>query len=210
MEEELRRLYGQTGEGGVLPSAAGKSLTYQGEKYALSAEEYTQYQRTAGRTAYDMLESLTGSSAYRSLSEEQKVKAVGELYDYAADLAKEEMLQGRGVEYTPSSAREKLDAAKRNGIAVPMYLLFQVKVGELKADKKPNGDPIQGSKKRKVEALIREMGMTGSQRQVLLALAGYGSEAQRERILSGGSVGSGSGYGYLETDIDKLLKGALS
>ena len=210
MEEELRRLYGQTGEGGVLPSAAGKSLTYQGEKYALSAEEYTQYQRTAGRTAYDMLESLTGSSAYRSLSEEQKVKAVGELYDYAADLAKEEMLQGRGVEYTPSSAREKLDAAKRNGIAVPMYLLFQVKVGELKADKKPNGDPIQGSKKRKVEALIREMGVTGNQRQVLLALEGYGSEAQRERILSGESGGSGSGYGYLETDIDKLLKGALS
>lgn len=210
MEEELRRLYGQTGEGGVLPSAAGKSLTYQGEKYALSAEEYTQYQRTAGRTAYDMLESLTGSSAYRSLSEEQKVKAVGELYDYAADLAKEEMLKGRGVEYTPSSAREKLEAAKRNGIAVPMYLLFQVKAGELKADKKPNGDPIQGSKKRKVEALIREMGVTGNQRQVLLALAGYGSEAQRERILSGESGGSGSGYGYLETDIDKLLKGALS
>ena len=33
-----------------------------------------------------------------------------------------------------------------------------------------------------MEALIREMGVTGNQRQVLLALAGYGSEAQRDAL----------------------------
>ena len=213
MEEELVRLNREVGEeadNAILPSAASKSFTNAGDNVVLTAAEYTDYQKKIGQTSYELLSDLTGSAAYRRLSDEQKAKAVGEIYKYARDLGKKEILTERGEGYTPASVTKKIEAAVRNGISVPDYLTFSVRNSELEADKKPNGDPINGSKKRKVEALIREMGVTGNQRQVLLALEGYGSEAQRERILSGESVGSGSGYGYLETDIDKLLKGALS
>lgn len=213
MEEELVRLNREVGEeadNAILPSAASKSFTNAGDNVVLTAAEYTDYQKKIGQTSYELLSDLTGSAAYRRLSDEQKAKAVGEIYKYARDLGKKEILTKRGEGYTPASVTKKIEAAVRNGISVPDYLTFSVRNSELEADKKPNGDPINGSKKRKVEALIREMGVTGNQRQVLLALEGYGSEAQRERILSGESVGSGSGYGYLETDIDKLLKGALS
>ena len=213
MEEELVRLNREVGEeadNAILPSAASKSFTNAGDNVVLTAAEYTDYQKKIGQTSYELLSDLTGSAAYRRLSDEQKAKAVGEIYKYARDLGKKEILTKRGEGYTPASVTKKIEAAVRNGISVPDYLTFSVRNSELEADKKPNGDPINGSKKRKVEALIREMGVTGKQRQVLLALADYGSEAQRERILSGESVGSGSGYGYLETDIDKLLKGALS
>lgn len=213
MEEELVRLNREVGEeadNAILPSAASKSFTNAGDNVVLTAAEYTDYQKKIGQTSYELLSDLTGSAAYRRLSDEQKAKAVGEIYKYARDLGKKEILTKRGEGYTSASVTKKIEAAVRNGISVPDYLTFSVRNSELEADKKPNGDPINGSKKRKVEALIREMGVTGNQRQVLLALAGYGSEAQRERILSGESGGSGSGYGYLETDIDKLLKGALS
>ena len=110
------------------------------------------------------------------------------------------------MKYTPLSSTEKIDAVKRQGISVPTYLLFITKAGDLKADKKANGDPINGSKKRKVEALLDDMGVSGKQRQVLLALAGYGSEQQRERILGEKTDQSAVG----ESIIDRLLKEALS
>lgn len=208
MEEELVRLNREVGEeadNAILPSAAAKSFTNAGDKVVLTAAEYTDYQKKIGQTSYELLSDLTGSAAYRRLSDEQKAKAVGEIYKYARDLGKKEILTERGESYTPASVTKKIEAAVRNGISIPDYLTFSVRNSELESDKKPNGDTVSGSKKRKTEALLREMGITGRQRQVLLALAGYGSEAQRERILSGNTSDT-----YQETDIDRLLRGALS
>ena len=97
MEKELERLYEETGDSSVLPSSAQKSVTNQGEKYVLTAEEYTEYQRTMGKTSYELLSKLTGSSEYKKLTDEQRTDAVSEVYSYAKDLAKEEMLKSRGV-----------------------------------------------------------------------------------------------------------------
>lgn len=94
MERELQRLYDATGETGVLPSKAPKYLTVDGERRDLTAEEYVNYATLRGQTAYDMLTDLTGSSVYRKMSDKDKVKAVGEIYSYAADLAKQDLLGG--------------------------------------------------------------------------------------------------------------------
>ena len=94
MERELQRLYDATGETGVLPSKAPKYLTVDGERRDLTAEEYVNYATLRGQTAYDMLTDLTGSAVYRKMSDKDKVKAVGEIYSYAADLAKQDLLGG--------------------------------------------------------------------------------------------------------------------
>ena len=94
MERELQRLYDATGETGVLPSKAPKYLTVDGERRDLTAEEYVNYATLRGQTAYDMLTDLTGSSVYRKMPDKDKVKAVGEIYSYAADLAKQDLLGG--------------------------------------------------------------------------------------------------------------------
>lgn len=94
MERELQRLYDATGETGVLPSKAPKYLTVDGERRDLTAEEYVNYATLRGQTAYDMLTDLTGSAVYRKMSDKDKVKSVGEIYSYAADLAKQDLLGG--------------------------------------------------------------------------------------------------------------------
>lgn len=203
MEEELKRLYKETGEASVFPSSASKSVTYKGEKYALSAEEYTDYQRTAGKTAYSTLERLTRTGAYKSLSDEQKVEAVSIVYEYAKDLAKGAFLETKGIEYSPGSKREDIDTAEKNGVPLSTYLLYTLRTKELKADKDENGDTIAGSLKEKKEAELSKMDVTDRQKEVLLAMDGYGSKEERERILSGGSRSK-------ESEIDKLLKGAIS
>lgn len=207
MEKELERLYEETGDAGVLPSSAQKSVTNQGEKYVLTAEEYTEYQRTMGKTSYELLSKLTGSSEYKKLTDEQRTDAVSEVYSYAKDLAKEEMLKSRGVKYEPSSKRQSMDAAKKNGVPLSTYLLYSIQAKDLKSDKKSNGDTVSGSLKRKKEELLNNMGVTAQQKRILLLLDGYGSKQQREQLLTG-AVSSGSVYE--ETAIDRLLKGALS
>lgn len=207
MEKELERLYEETGDAGVLPSSAQKSITNQGEKYVLTAEEYTEYQRTMGKTSYELLSKLTGSSEYKKLTDEQRTDAVSEVYSYAKDLAKEEMLKSRGVKYEPSSKRQSMDAAKKNGVPLSTYLLYSIQAKDLKSDKKSNGDTVSGSLKRKKEELLNNIGVTAQQKRILLLLDGYGSKQQREQLLTG-AVSSGSIYE--ETAIDRLLKGALS
>lgn len=207
MEKELERLYEETGDAGVLPSSAQKSITNQGEKYVLTAEEYTEYQRTMGKTSYELLSKLTGSSEYKKLTDEQRTDSVSEVYSYAKDLAKEEMLKSRGVKYEPSSKRQSMDAAKKNGVPLSTYLLYSIQAKDLKSDKKSNGDTVSGSLKRKKEEILNNMGVTAQQKRVLLLLDGYGSKQQREQLLTG-TVSSGSSYE--ETAIDRLLKGALS
>lgn len=207
MEKELDRLYEETGDAGVLPSSAQKSITNQGEKYVLTAEEYTEYQRTMGKTSYELLSKLTGSSEYKKLTDEQRTDAVSEVYSYAKDLAKEEMLKSRGVKYEASSKRQSMDVAKKNGVPLSMYLLYSIQAKDLKSDKKSNGDTVSGSLKRKKEEILNNMGVTAQQKRVLLLLDGYGSKQQREQLLTG-TVSSGSSYE--ETAIDRLLKGALS
>lgn len=207
MEKELERLYEETGDAGVLPSSAQKSITNQGEKYVLTAEEYTEYQRAMGKTSYELLSKLTGSSEYKKLTDEQRTDAVSEVYSYAKDLAKEEMLKSRGVKYEASSKRQSMDVAKKNGVPLSMYLLYSIQAKDLKSDKKSNGDTVSGSLKRKKEEILNNMGVTAQQKRVLLLLDGYGSKQQREQLLTG-TVSSGSSYE--ETAIDRLLKGALS
>ena len=203
MEEELKRLYKTTGDPGVLPSAASKSVTYDGVRYSLTAEEYTGYQRTMGKTAYTLLTDLTNSAPYQSMSDEQKAEVVSDAYSYACDLAKEVVLEERGIEYAPSSKRKNIDAAQKNGVPMSVYLQYITLSKDLKADKKGNGDAINGSLRRKKEALLTDMKVNSQQRQVLLALDGYGSETLREQILNGEAALSN------ETAIDRLLKEAI-
>ena len=79
-----------------------------------------------GKTSYELLSKLTGSSEYKKLTDEQRTDAVSEVYSYAKDLAKEEMLKSRGVKDQPSSKRQSMDAAKKNGVPLSTYLLYSI------------------------------------------------------------------------------------
>lgn len=207
MEKELKRLYKETGEGGVLPASAGKSVTSKGEKYVLTANEYTAYQREMGEKSYDMLTELTNSAGYGALTDEQKAKAVPMIYSYARESAKEAFMKSRGIEYEVSSDKTNIDDAVRNGVSMADYVSYEAVTKDVKADKDKNGNSISGSKKKKLEAIIDQMGLTRQQKNVLLALDGYGSDKERERILSGKANSTSSTQ---EIDIDRLWREAIS
>lgn len=84
VDETLKNLYEATGESGVLPARIqNRKVSVNGEDRYLTAEQFVDISRYAGSTKYNMLAQLFSDPRYQALTDEQKVKAVGKVYDYA-------------------------------------------------------------------------------------------------------------------------------
>ena len=88
VDEEIQRLYNATGVGSVIPSRADKSITVDGEDINLSGDKYVEYAKTKGGTAFDLLSSIIDTSAYKGLSDDEKVKLISDVYEYANSVGK--------------------------------------------------------------------------------------------------------------------------
>ena len=95
IDTELKRLYSETGENGVIPSIPGNTFTYQKVKYEMSAEEYTDYKMIYGQTANILFERLFATKEYQRASDKEKAKMVSKVYDIAKEDAREYILEGR-------------------------------------------------------------------------------------------------------------------
>ncbi len=116
-DKELKRLYEASGESGVLPKMGSKYISYKadGKKsktYYLTAKEYTKYQTKYGQDNFQAVSELMRSNVYRSMSDEDKAKAVKEIYTYNAQMANKEFFKGRNISYDAgASTTEKLKDA---------------------------------------------------------------------------------------------------
>ena len=133
LEEELQRLYDQTGESGVLPSSAPRYFNVDGRRLDLTAAEYSEYAVARGQTAYHLLEDITTSSGYRALSDAAKAAVVEDAFDYANQTAKAEVSR---YEVDPWIAKAN-QAQQQLGVSTSEYLLLKEEYGTqaLTADK---------------------------------------------------------------------------
>lgn len=113
IDEELKDLYSQTGDTGILPSIPSNYVNYDGEKYNMSAEEYTDYKKIYGQTANDLLEDLFRTTTYKNATSEERTDMVNDVYDYARDEAKLDYLAKEGVDYT-NATEDKVEVYKEN------------------------------------------------------------------------------------------------
>lgn len=88
VDEEIQRLYDETGESGVVPDRPQRYITVNGERIDLSAEQYTQYAEERGQMQFSMLEGLVDSSAYQRLSDMDKAAVISDVYSYADAVTK--------------------------------------------------------------------------------------------------------------------------
>ena len=93
LTDELNRLNDAQSDINVYPTAPGKSVTYGGTEYNLSAEEYVALAKTQGQKQKELVESILGNSAYASLADAQKAAAIDYAYAYAKDYARGEVLE---------------------------------------------------------------------------------------------------------------------
>ena len=128
IDEEIKSLYRETGEDGLIPTVPKNYLNYNGEKFKMSAKEHTAYKQTYGQTANAMLEALFNTSTYRNATAEERADMVDDVYDYARDEANRQYFTRYGVEYTNASEEGKeyyrenfIKGAIENDVTVEEY-----------------------------------------------------------------------------------------
>lgn len=156
MEKELLRLYESTGKKSVLISRADKYFNVNGERVDLTSAQYLTYAQTRGQTAFRLMNSLTGSAAYRAMDDEQKVKAVSNVYKYANEIAKETTL--RNYEITESWVIKARDAANDYSFPVSDYVnLYSSGITMVRGIPDANGDTISNTASMRKAQMIYKM-----------------------------------------------------
>lgn len=83
VDEYLQGLYGNTNDSHVLPEKASSQIKVDGEGYYMTSEEKTEYAKTSGQTAYDLIDELRQNSMFLQLPEDQQSALVQDAYTVA-------------------------------------------------------------------------------------------------------------------------------
>lgn len=148
VDKEIQRLYNQLGDGGVVPSRADKSVTVNGETVYLSGDEYVEYAKKKGQTAYNLLDKIIRTSAYKGMSDADKAETVKDIYEYANAVGKAAVSA-----YKPDGWVGK---ALGSGVPADDYVLYRAT-----ADQDGNGTVTQGES---AVALLPIRSMTDEQK----------------------------------------------
>jgi hypothetical protein len=105
VDKELQSLIGKLDEETakkIIPTSTAYQYTIEsaGLPYRMTERESTAYQKTRGQESFKGLEKLFKSSGYRTMTQEEKVAAIGKVYSAAAQKAKYEYFDSKGLPVT--------------------------------------------------------------------------------------------------------------
>jgi hypothetical protein len=83
VDEYLQELYGSTNDSHVYPEKASSQIKVDGEGYYMTPEEKTEYAKTSGQAAYDLIDELRQNSMFLRLPEDQQSALVQDAYTVA-------------------------------------------------------------------------------------------------------------------------------
>lgn len=83
VDEYLQELYGSTNDSHVLPEKASSKITVDSKDYYMTPKEKTEYAKTSGQTAYDLVDELRQNSMFLQLPEDQQSALVQDAYTVA-------------------------------------------------------------------------------------------------------------------------------
>lgn len=122
VDEYLQGLYGGTNDSHVLPEKASSKITVDSENYYLTPEEKTEYAKTSGQTAYDLIDELRQNSMFLQLPEDQQSEIVQNAYSVAKTVGGVAAV-GDGVSGTNSKAYQAYEQGGTEGFS--QYVLMK-------------------------------------------------------------------------------------
>lgn len=96
LESLLRSVDGSSGRKIIPDKSVNLNIKFGDDDMRMSVEERTAYRKTKGSEVQNGLQNLFNSSEYRRMSDDDKVKAISDVYRKAERSAKDEFLLGRG------------------------------------------------------------------------------------------------------------------
>lgn len=172
MEQELLRLYRATGETGVLPKRAAKTVVVNGQARDLTAKEYVRYAEQRGQVSLKLVTALTESKLYAGLEDGVKAECVVDAYTYANQVARSAVDNGANVDAWVIKAREAEETYK---LPVATYILLRNGLQDIGSLKDKNGEAIDNSRGLLIMQKIYEVkGLNDEQRRYLFEAFGVG------------------------------------
>lgn len=126
VENELQRLADSLGDTNLFPDNADKSFSVNGTTRYLTREEYVEYAAAKGSKSFELISDLIGDDGYNDLNDEERAKAIKDLYAYANAKAKQETL---GIPLNATAA--KIEDVVQAGIDPTEYLIYNAKFASL-------------------------------------------------------------------------------
>lgn len=165
VDEEIQRIYDQTGDASVVPQRPERYITVDGERIDLSKEKYEQYATKRGQMQFEMLGNIIDNPTYRSMSDTDKAFVIDSVYEYADKTTKSEISSYRLDGWVKTAAQSDLSPED--------YILFRAATVDIEGDKDENGKTIPGSKKKKVLNVIDQMNVSDEVKDKYYYAAGY-------------------------------------
>lgn len=164
LQEEILRVYNETGDKGVFPITAASSVTYNSESLKLNPKQRMTYQKTAGEYVTQILSKVIESDAYNNFDDNQKATLLKEVISDSNTLGKASV----GVKNkTYDDYMKKIE--ELGNIPLSTYYSAYTAQKGIESDKDASGKTIENSKSIKVKAAIDNSidGLTTSQRKRL-------------------------------------------
>lgn len=130
--DEIYSLYKETGNKSVIPPTAPYTVTYKGNTVTLSPEQTAQYQTVTGTIINKSVENLTKNSDYQHMRADEKVEVLNDIYAYAQEKAKDDVISI----YELSNTSKEADKAAEHGLSEADYFFYKYYLNRKDEDKK--------------------------------------------------------------------------
>jgi len=167
VDAELERLYIELDDAAVLPSTPKNSVGFQKQTYYVESNNISNYRKKYGQTARVILEDAMDSSIYEGMGDTERAKLIKTTYEFAGAYAKKTALPNVPYKYPDEWMSEAEKGLKDYGIPVATYLLVRQECNSFRADINAKGNPINGSKTKKVYEYVNQQGLTARQKSYL-------------------------------------------
>ncbi len=128
VREALAALY-EAGYTEAVPSAAPDSVTVDGVELELDGRMKKEYDKTRGGIIEREVPEITGSAFFAQADEKTRNAMVAKLYNYAAEKAKEAVLE----DYAISTTAQAIDEIVRSGGSAADYAVFDAVTADMAA-----------------------------------------------------------------------------
>lgn len=136
VDNEINNLYSKNGEKSILPvSSIDKTFKIDGTTYRMTSEEYSKYKTDYGKNSYNLINNLISTKQYQKLTDNQKQKAIENIYTYVKEKNKVNYAKSVNKEVKTSTLYNTLEDLKKHGGEQSDYLSYIAKTEGISKDK---------------------------------------------------------------------------
>lgn len=166
LDREILSLNSRTGTNDVFPRTAPYNFKVGGNKYELNNKDVSEFQKVMGQYAQKEANKLVKSSEYKTMTDDDKVKALNGIYSDAAKEAKMNHLINKGdsplLLLSDAKQENYSEYLKDTGLSEEKYIEV------LKAIDAANVDGKGQTKKAETAKALRELDLDPRQKQMLM------------------------------------------